>query len=721
MVSEAQGTIEYLVVIGVVVVISLVVVGLMASLTDNQSVAKASKKIGAYSSTISVTDAAMDSSGDAIFVVRSNQGNDLTLSSIVVNGSQVLDSSQVNQSSPSKIEISGIEDSCCEIGEVGQKDCEVTFNYNTPYLGEGTSTLIVPVECMENVVVSEEIVPENLGDTTPPTVTLNSPAHNSMTSANSMIFNLTATDNSAVSSCTLKINGIDVNSNATHIGNDWSFTQNISSYSNGNYDWNVSCVDTNNNRATSGLTYTLIIYRAIPVVYLSYPQNGTEITTPDFNFWVSDVGTVNSCDLVIGETVYATITNPQKDSNLTLSLTSAPPSGLSNWDVNCVNSTGVQGISEVRSLTNNYFYNLSSFGTISSTGYYFLTTNLNSTGQNISVQADNVTIEGNNKTITGNGTATGIDASVVSNHAKTGLFVKNLTITGFGVDIQAVGANDPNWPPTWNGGTGGNGGSITLSNVTAGDINSNGGNGAYYGDCGIGGNIIITNSTLGRVYSASGTCGWHSSHAGNISISSSTASIVSSVAYASGFDNERAGDINVISSTIGTVDSRGFGSTNTGGYSGNVLITDSNIINVLSYGGGGNVGGIAGTVNATNSRISLIDANGGRANWGAAATGGTVTLTNSTIGIVNSRAGDGYICASTWGGGTGGSVIIKHSSFISPAIVVIRGGDACSGVAGPGGTYTHCLNSPEASFVDRNGGTGGGGNGAAGTSIEICP
>jgi NADH:ubiquinone oxidoreductase subunit 3 (subunit A) len=66
---RAQGTIEYLVVIGVVVVISLVVVGLLTGLASNSDTAKTAKKIGAYSSGISVTDAAMDSSGDAIFVM----------------------------------------------------------------------------------------------------------------------------------------------------------------------------------------------------------------------------------------------------------------------------------------------------------------------------------------------------------------------------------------------------------------------------------------------------------------------------------------------------------------------------------------------------------------------------------------------------------------------------------------------------------------------------
>jgi hypothetical protein len=121
-----------LVIIAIVVVISLVVVGLLNGLAGNSDTAKTAKKIGAYSSGISVSDAAMDASGDAVFVVRSNQGSDLTLSSVTVNGTPVTNTSQISQVDDSSVKVSGVLNSCCLPGETGLKDCKVVFNYSTP-------------------------------------------------------------------------------------------------------------------------------------------------------------------------------------------------------------------------------------------------------------------------------------------------------------------------------------------------------------------------------------------------------------------------------------------------------------------------------------------------------------------------------------------------------------------------------------------------------------
>jgi hypothetical protein len=155
---SGQGTIEYLVILAIMVVISLVVVALLTSLTNTSDVSKNTKKIESYSSSISIVEAAMDSNGDAIFVARSNLGNDLVLSKINVNGTEVIDSTNILQITNSKIQLSNIATSCCRAGDIGDKDCNVTFYYSTPYLDELSTSMIVHVECV-NDIIPKVVVP----------------------------------------------------------------------------------------------------------------------------------------------------------------------------------------------------------------------------------------------------------------------------------------------------------------------------------------------------------------------------------------------------------------------------------------------------------------------------------------------------------------------------------------------------------------------------------
>ena len=82
--QKAQGTIEYLVIIAVIVVIGLVVVSLMSTMFDSQTIATTSNKLGAKigSSGISITDSLINENGEGLISIKNNSGETLTITKI---------------------------------------------------------------------------------------------------------------------------------------------------------------------------------------------------------------------------------------------------------------------------------------------------------------------------------------------------------------------------------------------------------------------------------------------------------------------------------------------------------------------------------------------------------------------------------------------------------------------------------------------------------------
>ena len=83
--SNAQGTIEYLVILAVIVVISLVVVSLMANSTAPAGqITAAQSKLSWGSQPISITDSSVDAEGQGFFVIEPAQ--EITLKKLIING-----------------------------------------------------------------------------------------------------------------------------------------------------------------------------------------------------------------------------------------------------------------------------------------------------------------------------------------------------------------------------------------------------------------------------------------------------------------------------------------------------------------------------------------------------------------------------------------------------------------------------------------------------------
>jgi formylglycine-generating enzyme required for sulfatase activity len=85
--NKAQGTIEYLIIISIIVVIALVVVGILTGFLDTgNGVSVSENKLFWSSQALGIADAGVDEDGDAFFVVTNNTGSSITLTGYRVNG-----------------------------------------------------------------------------------------------------------------------------------------------------------------------------------------------------------------------------------------------------------------------------------------------------------------------------------------------------------------------------------------------------------------------------------------------------------------------------------------------------------------------------------------------------------------------------------------------------------------------------------------------------------
>jgi len=135
----AQGTVEYLVIIAVVVVISLIVVGLAINVSSSptQQIKNSSSKLGtATTGGISITDVVADNGGDNVLSLLNNSGGSIILTKVTpVSSSGALGiarnfSSYSGSLSTSTIPLSANNDCNCGSGEIS-KTCNFKINYTT--------------------------------------------------------------------------------------------------------------------------------------------------------------------------------------------------------------------------------------------------------------------------------------------------------------------------------------------------------------------------------------------------------------------------------------------------------------------------------------------------------------------------------------------------------------------------------------------------------------
>jgi hypothetical protein len=161
--SNAQGTIEYLVILAVVIVIALVVVGMLISINDSNSIVSKNNelknRIG--KSGISITETVLDFDGDAAISIKKLNIESGVIDSITV-GDRVVDYT-VSSSFGDNLSfyLNNLDQICtCVEGET-QKICEFYLNITKPGIGRQSLKFEVPFECVDNIIINDGVYSEN--------------------------------------------------------------------------------------------------------------------------------------------------------------------------------------------------------------------------------------------------------------------------------------------------------------------------------------------------------------------------------------------------------------------------------------------------------------------------------------------------------------------------------------------------------------------------------
>ncbi|MEK6959169.1 MAG: GLUG motif-containing protein [archaeon] len=168
--TRAQGTIEYLVIIAVIVIIGLVVVSLVTSTFDASSsgVASTSSQLSTLSGPIAVLDAVVDENGVGYLRLQNNSGEVTSITKITVGGKDVTPKDNTSQSGDAQgFVLDEVDSGTCSCkGFAGQKIiCLVVISRQSSFgISKESYSINISVDCIENIQIS------NTGSTVQPKI-----------------------------------------------------------------------------------------------------------------------------------------------------------------------------------------------------------------------------------------------------------------------------------------------------------------------------------------------------------------------------------------------------------------------------------------------------------------------------------------------------------------------------------------------------------------------
>jgi len=264
MVVRAQGTVEYLVVIAVVIVLSLIVVGLVVTQVDNSSnvtttSSEISTKIGV--SGLSLASSVMGADENGLLVLKNISVENLILNKIIVDG--VDHNFFVSLFANDELSFKLQNVAQC-VGE--KKSYSVKVEYvSASGLTKVADFGIITIDCTSIVtpvgVVVEESIISNLVNIVP-SISFSSPVSPFSTAVTRVSFVFTPIDSDGtIASCSLNLSNLmDANSSSNismGVENTLEYTLGV-----GTYDWNISCTDNSGDTNTSQ-TSTIIIQSSV--------------------------------------------------------------------------------------------------------------------------------------------------------------------------------------------------------------------------------------------------------------------------------------------------------------------------------------------------------------------------------------------------------------------------------------------------------------------------
>jgi len=626
----AQGTIEYLVVVAVIVVISLVVVGLVANQADSfQGISSTAGKMSSSYGSISISEAVVDSDGDGLVSFSNNSGGLLIITGLSVGGVDLnYPSTSLYQGETKIFALSDVNSGCSCVGLEGKtKTCEVIIYAESEYGLEQQFNTTVSVNCASNVT------PVNLLTVIQP---IQEPSQEAGPSYSIVLGLKNSFDN-------LPLTGFDIDCDGT----DYDFTDQNSpktiDFNEGSYSctFSKSGYDSNAITVTADSNKSLGVYLNPQIDYIHFSSCGTLNVSGAYYFLDNDIGSGGECIIIAANDIKI------------------------NGDEHTITGDINASKTDVNAFTGLVVSNCIVDGNVSSFGWDGPTT---SAGKGGSVTISNSNIEsvnlnggiglaGDYKYFGGAGGAVAITNSTI------------VTVTANGGSGGA-----PYWygEPTDYGGTGG---TVTVYDSNISTIEASGGAAIRSEDNNPGGAVSISGSNVTTITATGG-------YRGIGGTATVTSSIVDTITTTGGAWRA-AGLVTITDSTVGTITATG----GAGGSGGPVSVSDSNIETITSTGSyGGSNGEItltgsnattitAGEVSTTDSNISTIsgseltatDSNilaittsGGTVTATGSiipsiiTTGGAVTVTDSTVSAINTVGGSG---------GNGGNISITSSDL----------------------------------------------------------
>jgi|GEM_PF-997185 len=166
--SIAQGTIEYLVILGVIMVISLSVVMYLWSSTNPEGVINEQNRLGGLNQGgLSIADALVSSDGSGLLSLTNNSEDILTITRITLNGIENDYNTKLKFYSKLLFSLSDLENACACSGNWGTtKTCNAEISYTTQDGLAKTYTYSVTVGCVQSITLTQDT------NATPPIVAL---------------------------------------------------------------------------------------------------------------------------------------------------------------------------------------------------------------------------------------------------------------------------------------------------------------------------------------------------------------------------------------------------------------------------------------------------------------------------------------------------------------------------------------------------------------------
>ncbi|MFH2020289.1 MAG: CARDB domain-containing protein [archaeon] len=223
---------------------------------------------------------------------------------------------------------------------------------NSTFVVNGTAASINNVRCY----VKSDYVPSKISnirgvtvvDLIPPTVTLSTPKNDSWNNTASIFFQYTPTDNIALDTCTLYINGA-ANSTNRSLTNGVLNNFTLASFSQAHYNYSIVCNDTSGNLGNSS-TYLFTIDTTKATINLISPQSYDNMnsSTVQLNYSAIDnLDDLLSCDLTVDSAVRA-YSIPSQNNSVVATLVSGLYEGQHSWNVTCVDNATNRNYSDTR-------------------------------------------------------------------------------------------------------------------------------------------------------------------------------------------------------------------------------------------------------------------------------------------------------------------------------------------------------------------------------------